>query len=118
MNLYTFIFEFKGGTYISQFSGENEATALKKWVNHPRQEMLASIGFAAKKAAWISKVSEELKEDGYVKLKRTKSAWYAHILIGRSAGHLNFVNTKYVKPITHRRIGITNRSSRKTTKPE
>ncbi len=33
MNKYTFVFEFKGGTYISQFKANSLKKAISKWVH-------------------------------------------------------------------------------------
>ena len=95
MSLYTIIFLFRGGTYISQFYADNEASALRKWAGNPDDEMLAGIGFADKKSSWIATARSRLEDEDsqLVPLTGLRSAWYTHILIGRSGGHINVIET-------------------------
>jgi hypothetical protein len=95
VKLYTIVFEFRGGTFISQFSALNEVDALNQWAGSPDDYMLAGVGFAGRKVSWISKVRAQIEneKDCLVRLKGLKSAWCTHVLIGRSGGLINVIMT-------------------------
>ena len=44
--LFTVVFEYAGGTYISQVSGNSPAAALPIWVSNIRNEELATWGIS------------------------------------------------------------------------
>lgn len=112
MNLYTIVFLSRGGSYISQFSAANEREALDMWLNNPHREMLVGIGFAKKKATWISTVRPKLEDEDsrLVPLSGLQSAWYTYISLGRSGGHINVFKT--------RREGHRNRRGSGTVVPK
>jgi hypothetical protein len=97
MGLYTIVFLFRGGTYISQFSAESEAEALNQWSLNPDEEMLSGIGFAGKRTKWISKIRSKFEDEDFstVSLDGIKSVWFTHFLIGRSGVFINVIKTMH-----------------------
>jgi hypothetical protein len=97
MDLYTIVFEFKGGTFISQFFALSEVDALQKWANNPDEEMLSGTGFGGKRLNWISKVNAKIEDGDHdlVPLDGLKSVWHTLISIHRSGGFINIIKTKH-----------------------
>ena len=89
MELYTFILEFRGGTYITQFSGGSLTPAFKKWVN--------GIRFGHVVPNLREKTSERLdahfRETKPVPLKGCKSVFSTSALVGRDLALVNVVRT-------------------------
>jgi hypothetical protein len=59
MCLYTFIMDFRGGTYISQVMAKNVASATKKWANQLDTTPIKHMGPAAK-AEIIREMNNEI----------------------------------------------------------
>jgi hypothetical protein len=115
VGLYTIVFEFRGGTYISQYSATNEVEALNKWANDPDEDMLSGSGFGGKRLSWISKVCSEIDEpdNNLVQLNGLKSVWHTLISINRSGGFVNIIETKPDKNKRARSESIAGGTDRK-----
>jgi len=87
MKKYTFITEYKGGTYISQYSAFDINQALLLWANGLEKKY-----FTAHKKL---KIIEELKYEYLhpVKIKTLENVWCASFLSGKYFLLLNIVET-------------------------
>jgi hypothetical protein len=87
MSRYTFIAEYKGGTYISQYDVESLEDGLKFWADNLDLKYFSK----AKKAKIIV---ETKNEDLFpVELIGIKNAWCGFYLRGKYAVLLNIVKT-------------------------
>jgi len=87
MKKYTFIAEYKGGTYISQYSALDTDHALLLWANGLEEKY-----FSAHKKR---KIIEEAKCEDLrpVRIKTLENAWCACFLSGKYFLLLNIVET-------------------------
>jgi len=67
-NLYTIIFDYRGGTYISQVSGDSPGMALAKWESSISEGDLAKWKLARPELARLS-------QDSPVPLDRCLNVW-------------------------------------------
>jgi hypothetical protein len=67
--LYTFILDYRGGTYIGQTSGDSVTTALSHWVSKLRHKELVEWGITRDELLEIS------RSDKPVPLKDCINAW-------------------------------------------
>ena len=88
MPLYTFVLEFRGGTYISQFEGETAHDAALVWANNLKTREIAHLRKKHKKL-----LLAELNENSLVKLSGVKNVWCDSFLIGKHLALLNIVQT-------------------------
>jgi len=65
---YTIVLDYKGGTYISQASGESPEVALTKWANTINEQDLASWGLSRAEIARLS-------EDRPIPLENCLNVW-------------------------------------------
>jgi hypothetical protein len=87
MGRYTFIVEYRGGTYISQYDAANLKNSLNLWA-----ENLDLKYFSKAKKAKI--IIETKNEDLFpVELIGIKNAWCGFYLRGKYAVSLNIVKT-------------------------
>lgn len=75
MKLYTFIFEYKGGTYISQFEAKDIKAAYQLWCDNLNYKIITGMNKAKYKKilAQTSDVSFSLMFD-------CKNIWCAHFI--------------------------------------
>ena len=87
MRKYTFIAEYKGGTYISQYSAFDINQALLLWANGLEKKY-----FSAHKKL---KIIEELKYEYLhpVRINTLENVWCANFLSGKYFLLLNIVET-------------------------
>ena len=88
MKLYTFVLEFRGGTYISQFEGETAHNAALIWANNLKTKGITHLRKKHKKL-----LLAELSENLLVNLSGVKNVWYDSFLIGKHLVLLNIVQT-------------------------
>jgi hypothetical protein len=92
MSLYTFYFQYKGGSYTSQFKGAKLETALHKWV----EKELPTVYAISKKH--LKCVTEEVvnkyEEPTPVAPDKLKNVWYMGFLSGHTHMHLLIVKTE------------------------
>jgi hypothetical protein len=84
MHLYTFIMEFKGGTYISQVKATSPQLACMKWANHLKVSEVHGLGQTGHLA-----LIKEMQEEEPIKIQDAKGAW---CISARIRGHLALVN--------------------------
>lgn len=87
MEKYTFICEFQGGTYISQYLADSLSNALLYWSHN-----LNSKFFTKSKR---DKINKEISNEIYkpVLINGVENVWSTSITIGRSLLLLNIVKT-------------------------
>lgn len=87
MKKYTFIFEYKGGTYIKQLIATELKSAIDNW-----GELIGSDipKFNKKKK---KQLLNEIQMNTPVLLSGMENVWYLHLSVGKSFGHLNIVAT-------------------------
>ncbi|GHV19607.1 hypothetical protein FACS1894169_16260 [Bacteroidia bacterium] len=87
MKKYTFIAEYRGGTYISQYVEENLLNSLKKW-----GEYLDSSIYLKED---IMQLRQEIKMDEYAPapVKTIENVWCCSFLSGESFLLLNIIET-------------------------
>ncbi|MCP3921954.1 MAG: hypothetical protein GY714_05135 [Desulfobacterales bacterium] len=90
MNLYTIIFEYRGGTYISQEIAKNVNTALSLWGENINTDEILYLGKALKKKV-NNEISDILKYYPPVKLVGVKNCWCVGSIL---SGFVNIVETK------------------------
>ncbi len=88
MPLYTFILDFRGGTYISQFAGVTAANAAHVWPTELDFEGIAKLRKKHRKILLAG-----LDEEGFVRLTGTKNVWCNCFVIGKHLALLNAVQT-------------------------
>lgn len=81
--LYTFVLDYRRGTYIGQASGDSVTTALSQWVSKIRPEEIAKWGLRQEE------LSEIVRSDEPVPLKGCINAW---CLSGSTNGGLVLIN--------------------------
>ena len=89
MNLYTIIFEYREGTYISQVKAKDESNALGKWGESLDCDSIAFMGEKLK-TKLNEQIAEELLDSPPVLLDGTKNVWCAGLLL---FGLVNIIKT-------------------------
>ncbi len=88
MKKYTFIFEFKGGTYIAQVSSDNLNSAINKWANDV--EYFRSIKMPDKE---MSILKEDILNEEPILLQGLTYVWSVYLLIKNHGCLINIVQT-------------------------
>ena len=89
MSIYTFIFDFKGGTYVDQMFASSCRAAAIKWAEDSTFQRLESITTREKLV-----IRNRLKRDlSLTPLKDLANVWYEVVLVGRYSGHLHIIKT-------------------------
>ncbi len=89
MHLYTFITEYKGGTYIIQVKARRIEEAARKWAAEMSLENIPGLDRDAFQAAF----QERMSEFGLSKIDETKNVWYLHLFSGRNRMEVHAVKT-------------------------
>lgn len=84
MPLFTFIMDYRGGTYIRQVNAPSLTKALRHWANTFDQTEVKHLGISGKRA--LIKASAK---DSPVPIDGTKNAWCFTAIVG---GHLALAN--------------------------
>jgi hypothetical protein len=88
---YTFLLEFKGGTYISQIEAGSPKTALTKWSESLNIVEIEGIE---------GKMKEQIKDDAKVQepslLQGMNNVWCATFLLADNLALVNFVQTESI----------------------
>ena len=94
MNLYTYIFEFRNGTYITQVSAKTVQQSIPKWINSLKSE-LQEIEYL--NAQSISEIEQKLAEEQPILLKGKQSVWCFSFTIKQGLALVNIVETVHSK---------------------
>ena len=89
MHLYTFITEYKGGTYIIQVKARQVEEAARKWAGEMLSENIPGLDQESFKSAF----QERMSEHKLAKIDDTKNVWYLHFFSGRNRMEIHVVNT-------------------------
>ncbi|MDP4239458.1 MAG: hypothetical protein Q8904_08325 [Bacteroidota bacterium] len=96
MELYTYIMELRGGTYVAQVEANNISDSVFKWIEQIEREVgeIKYIG---------NRTISELKQmflinliDEPIKLNRVSNVWYLGIYCKVGKMLINIVNTKQI----------------------
>ena len=87
-SLYTFFFEFQGGTYIDQVHASDQDEAKKKWAKQLRHEEIQGLGQRTKQL-----LIEDVERENATQVDRIKNAWCFTILCAGRFGLVTIVKT-------------------------
>lgn len=87
-DLYTFVLEYKGGTYISQIEASTPRNALIKWSANLRVDEVAGLGEKTKR-----ELRTAAKSEVPVAVKTMINTWCWIPLTERVAVFVNFMKT-------------------------
>lgn len=90
MNTYTFIAEYKGGTYISQIKGAASDDACLAWARHVAQSGDIPL---KNKTSFTKTLQSDLEEIPPVCLDNLLNVWYFIADAGKGYIHVNMVKT-------------------------
>jgi len=91
-NLYTFIMDYLGGTYISQIESDSKEQAMLLWINCLEVEQVE--GFSQQDKETI--IKKGFPDDDPSNLTGIENVWHFIVDTERGTAYINFVNT--VKP--------------------
>jgi len=94
MNLYTYIFEFRKGTYITQVEAESVDKSVGEWLENLKNEKEKIYQLCTKS---IQEISKELKDAKPLLLDGIQSVWCLSFTIKQGYGLVNIVGTEYSK---------------------
>lgn len=97
MHLYTFITEYKGGTYIIQVKAHHVEEAALKWA----AEMLCDNIPGLDEESFQSAFQERMDDFKLAKIDNTKNVWHLHLFSGRNRMEVHAVNTVPVEAEVH-----------------
>ena len=89
MNLYTFILDYLGGTYISQIESENKEQAMMKWIENLEIDQVD--GFSHEDQTLIIEKGFDVEDPSL--LDGLSNVWHFLVDTNRGTGYVNFVNT-------------------------
>jgi hypothetical protein len=87
-SLYTFIFDYLGGTYISQVEAPDEVQALLSWGQNLDTEPIARMGKRTKK-----RMLEEISDDAPTALDEVKNVWYVSFILKHKLASVHIIRT-------------------------
>ena len=97
MHLYTFITEYKGGTYIIQVKARHIEEAAPKWADEMLSEDIPGLDRESFKSAF----QERMDDFKLAKIDDAKNVWYLHFFSGRNRMEVHAVNTVPVEEEVH-----------------
>ena len=97
MHLYTFITEYKGGTYIIQVKAQHIEEAAPKWADEMLSEHIPGLD----RQSFQSAFQERMDEFKLAKIDDTKNVWHLHLFSGRNWMEVHAVNTVPVEEEAH-----------------
>ncbi len=89
-DLFTFIFEYDGGTYVSQYTGRTSRDAFRRWLalEPPKLEAMAKLRLEDRLLSQNNSFGEE-----FVPIERLVNAWCWTAVLPKGLALLNFVKT-------------------------
>ncbi|MVT09140.1 hypothetical protein [Chitinophaga tropicalis] len=88
MELYTFLMEFRGGTYISQFNAGKLQEAVLLWTEHLE---IKEIKYLSEKGK--AEIKEKIKSKEPIKIRDRKNIWFFCMSIKMGFVAVNVVKT-------------------------
>lgn len=90
MQLYTFILEFRGGTYIPQFRGDSPDTAIRRWVEELDSTPIAHLDKDLLKLEYEEKERDRIEPAA---IDSVKNVWCQTFLLEEHLALLNIIKT-------------------------
>jgi hypothetical protein len=90
MELYTFIMEYLGGTYISQIEATSRENARDVWINTLKIEEIDGFTILDKENI----IKENFIDNDIAPINETKSVWFFMVNAKKGNGYVNIVKTK------------------------
>jgi hypothetical protein len=90
MELYTFIMDYLGGTYISQVKAADEVRARDIWIKKLKVKEIKSFTNQDKKDI----IKDNFADNDIVRINGTKSVWFFTVETEKGYGHVNLIKTK------------------------
>ena len=87
MHLYTFILDYRGGTYVAQISAAHENEALSEWVSQLHSNNIADAVSQEVAVAFEGEAEDLCQLQGLI------GVWYACAGSGKGRAELNIVRT-------------------------
>jgi hypothetical protein len=88
MALFTFVLEYAGGTYISQYRGRTPREALRRWCKGEEQEMTGQWA-----PATVDELFTNISCESPTPLDGAMNAWCVSTLAANKLALLNIVKT-------------------------
>ena len=92
-NLFTFVLDFDGGTYISQFRGHDRSEACEKWVEGMDISAIRSVAKITR-----SELRREVDIREAVGIEGMTNVWCLSFVVKKKLGLLNVVQTDARNP--------------------
>jgi hypothetical protein len=99
MELYTFIMEFRGGTYISQVRAEHLYDSLKLWGKQLKPKDIQHLGEKGK-----NELLAELNDEELTKVSTMKNVWYFGLSIKKGYIAVNVIKTSKTEELNPLRM--------------
>ena len=90
MELYTFIMDYIGGTYISQVEAGDKEQARDIWIRNLEVKEIESFTIEDQEDL----IKENFSDNDIVLIKGTKSVWFFMVETKKGYGHVNLIKTK------------------------
>jgi hypothetical protein len=90
MELFTFIMEYLGGTYISQVEARDQKQARDIWIRNLEVKEIESFTIKDKEDI----IKENFSDEDIVLIKGMKSVWFFMIKTKIDNGYVNIIKTK------------------------
>ena len=92
-DIYTFVLDVDGGTYMSQKDGDSVRDALKVWASSPDADVLKAFGTDDNVAIGQAVESIAASPEGVIPISGLKSVWFVNLQINNADGFLNIIRT-------------------------
>lgn len=90
MELYTFIMDYVGGTYISQVEAVDKEHARRIWIKELKVKEIKSFTSQDKKDI----IKDDFADNDIVPIKGMKSVWFFMVKTKTDNGYVNIIKTK------------------------
>jgi hypothetical protein len=90
---FTFIIEYDGGTYISQWIAASPKKALSKWMRLFDFSVIPRV-----RASWLDAFRKDMISEHPTRISGTKGVWCAGGILGNKLMIINVVRTSITKP--------------------
>ncbi len=90
MELYTFILDYLGGTYISQVKSSNKFEAMKLWIQNLQIDEIENFSNNDK----MNLIRDNFSDEDPIAISGLKNVWHFLITTSKGTGFVNFVKTK------------------------
>jgi len=94
MEHYTYIMEFRGGTYITQVAAINIADSVFKWIEQIEHEVVEIKHIGNKTILELKQLYLNNLIDKPIRLNRLFNVWYLGVYCKVGTMQINIVNTK------------------------